>query len=43
MFVERSIYVMMSYVIATMEISRARDEGGNEIVPPADFHPGFVM
>jgi len=43
MFVERSIYTMMSYIIATMEISRARDEAGREIVPPPDFQPGFVV
>ncbi|KAI0687448.1 cytochrome P450 [Cytidiella melzeri] len=39
---ETNWYLMASYVIATMDVSRAKDDDGREIVPPGDFHSGFV-
>ncbi|KAI0338581.1 cytochrome P450 [Trametopsis cervina] len=38
-----SVYLMMSYVVATMDIARVRDQNGNEIVPSGEFHSGFVQ
>ena len=33
---------MISSIVATMDITKARDDDGNEITPPESFKSGFV-
>lgn len=41
-FAEASIWLLIANMIATMDISKARDALGNEIKPAASFSSGFV-
>lgn len=40
---EITIWLMAAYVVATMDITPAKDVDGRDVVPPADFHSGFVV
>lgn len=41
-FADSNIFLLASHIIATMDLTRARDEMGQEIVPPLEFTSGFV-
>lgn len=42
-FADANAYLVISNVIATMNISRARDERGFEIDPPHAYKSGFTQ
>lgn len=42
-FAESSIYLIAANIIATMDVSKAKDENGNLITPPHEGPPGFVQ
>ncbi|TFY58716.1 hypothetical protein EVJ58_g6245 [Rhodofomes roseus] len=41
-FADISVWLGMSYMIATLDISKARDALGNEITPPGSYEPGLT-
>ncbi|TCD62439.1 hypothetical protein EIP91_006901 [Steccherinum ochraceum] len=41
-FADSNVFLLASHIIATMDLTRARDEKGQEIVPPLEFTSGFV-
>lgn len=42
MLADSNVYLIMSNIIATMDISKARDDNGEEITPSGKFTSGFV-
>ncbi|KAI0087694.1 cytochrome P450, partial [Irpex rosettiformis] len=40
---DASAYLMMSYIISTMDISPYKDERGKEVRPNGEFYSGFVL
>lgn len=41
-FADTSIWLAAASMIATLDIHKARDSQGQEIIPPAAFKPGFI-